>query len=55
MNLPVNSAHAEAIARDTMIHNTNVLREHYIITSDCKNYASVNACKDACRHRMSFK
>ena len=38
-----------------MICNTIFLRENHIITSEGKNYASVNAYKDACKHRMSAK
>ena len=55
VNLPVNSAQAEAIARDTMICNKNILRVHHIITSEGKIYASMNGCEDACKHHMSAK
>ena len=48
MNLSVNSVQDKAIARDTVTFNTNILREHHTITSEGKNYASVNTHKDAC-------
>ena len=35
--------------------NTTILKDHHIITQEGKNCTSVNACKDACKHRMSPK
>ena len=49
------SAQAETVARDKMMQSTSVLRECHTITSEGKNHASANACKDACEHRMSDK
>ena len=55
MDLPANSTQAEAIARDIIICNVSILREHCMIISEDKIYVSVNVYKDTCEYCISTK
>ena len=55
MSVPVNNSQDEARARGIMVCKSNIMREHHVIFSNNKNYVSLAAYKDTCKHILSTK